>query len=140
MSKAKRDKDARPVPSEAELERKHLRFLAVVQALKTVLVVALIGCFAWLIVHSMFYLPIQAAHGEATTINVVQTWLANVNASVYIAWGAATAGAAYGISERRKRNRERSEKDARLAKLERQIDPHRLSSGLTPGGETVPEN
>lgn len=130
----KKETPAAPV-SESELQRRHERWLAGCGAIKTVIIAVVIAAFCWGSVHSMFFLPIQAAHGEATTINVVQTWAANVNASVWVSWGVTVAAAGYGVSERRKRNRERAEKDSRIANLERRLDPNRTTSGLDPGGE-----
>ncbi len=83
----------------------------------------------------MFYLPIEASKGQETTITVVQKLVLGAKIDVVIAWGAAAAGTAYGLLERRKRNKERAEKDARIASLEKTIDPNRTSSGVTPGGE-----
>ncbi len=135
MARQNKQKVAAAPVSESELQRRHERWLAGCGAIKAVLVVVVVAAFCWLSIHSMFYLPIQAAHGEATTINVVQTWAANVNASVWVSWGVSSAAVAYGVSERRKRNRERAEKDSRIAKLERRLDPNRTTSGLDPGGE-----
>ena len=121
--------------TEEEQKRYHQRFLAIVGGIRLLFQTAIIGVFAWLCVHSMFYLPIQAAHGETTSITVAQNWLANVNASVYLAWGASALGGAYGWRERKKRLEERKEKDDRISQLEHALDPTRSSSGLTPGGD-----
>jgi hypothetical protein len=48
--------------------------------------------------------------------------------------GAAGAGVWWGFAERKKRNRERGERDARIAALEKKVDPSRTSSGLDPQG------
>ena len=108
--------------------------MARLATIKTLSMTAIIGGAAIGFGYVSFYLPIQASHGETTTITVAQTWLANVNASVYIAWGA-TAAVGIGAHQLyRKMIRERKLKDARIADLEKQIDPERTSSGLTPEG------
>lgn len=137
MADRPNQKRNKQVLSEDELKRRHQRWMAGLAAGKSLFTTAIIGLFVWLCFHSMFYLPIAVAHGETTTISVAQNWLANINASVYVAWGAAATGITYGELQRRKRTKERAAKDSRIAELETQIDPGRTSSGLTPGGESA---
>jgi hypothetical protein len=124
--------------SEEELQRRHIRFLAVVDAAKKGLTALIYGASAVGVAYVTFYLPIQVSHGETTTITVMQNWLASVDASVYVAWGVNAALAAGWWAQRRKALREREEKDARIAALERRLDPNRTSSGLTPSGQVQP--
>jgi len=133
MAAKNRGKSA-PVPSEEDKRRKHQFAMACLGVVKVLGLATIIGlCVVWF-GYVIIYLPIQAAHGETTTISVAQNWLANVYASVYFAWGTT---AAVGIGWRRTYNkmiRERKQKDARIAELERRLDPGRTSSGLTPEG------
>lgn len=80
------------------------------------------------------YCPIEASHGEATAIQFVLSWIADLKLNVALAWGTALACSAWAVRERRKRLRERRERDERIVKLERQIDPNRTSSQLTTEG------
>jgi hypothetical protein len=86
-----------------------------------------------------FYLPIQAAHGETTTISVAQNWLAKIDASVYLAWGAAGAMGVGWLKTHRKMIRERAQKDSRNVKLEKHLDSKRTTSGLLPDGSAAPD-
>ncbi len=134
MSRKKKEKAQHQAPSEEDKVRQYRLALARLGVIKILGMTFLIGLSVVGFGYVTFYLPIQASHGEATTITVAQNWLANVNASVYIAWGAA---AAVGLGTREVRRRwlkERKEKDARIAQLERQLDPNRTSSRLTPEG------
>jgi hypothetical protein len=96
--------------------------------------VFLIGCTIVGFGYVSLYLPIQVSHGETTTINVAQNWLANLNASVYFAWGTTLVSSACTYRMYRKMIGERAKKDAEISKLQLAIDPKRTSSGLTPEG------
>jgi len=134
MSQKNQKKKKDQQPSEEDKVRQYRLSLARLGVFKILCMTFLIGLSFVGFGYVTFYLPIQASHGEATTITVAQNWLANINASVYIAWGAAgIAGSAVAVT-RKKWMRERKEKDARIAQLERQLDPNRTSSGLTPEG------
>jgi hypothetical protein len=82
-----------------------------------------------------FALPVIASHGETTTISVAQNWVANLNAHVWVSWAVSAGAVGYGLNERRLRRKERSEKDARITKLEQAIDPGRTSSGVNQSGD-----
>jgi len=95
----------------------------------------IIGFTAWAVVYAGVYVPGRDAAGGQTILTVTQKWVVDANLHVYLAWGAAAGGAAYGWSERRKRLRERGERDKRITELEKRIDPNRTSSGLSTEGE-----
>ena len=80
------------------------------------------------------YLPVEASHGEATTITFILDWIAYFKINVVLAWSAAAGCIGWAIAERKKRLRERKERDDRIKKLEMQIDPSRSSSNLTTDG------
>ena len=80
------------------------------------------------------YMPIEASHGETTTITFILDWIAYFKINVVLAWSAAAGCAGWAIVERKKRLRERKERDDRIKKLEMQIDPNRSSSNLTTDG------
>lgn len=81
------------------------------------------------------YLPIKASAGQTTTITYVLELLTKTKASVLVSWIATACTTLWGWLERRKRIREREEKDKRLLKLEKIVDPNRSSSNLSPTGE-----
>ncbi len=126
------------VPSEEDKRRKHQFRMGCLGAFKTIGMTTIIAlCVVWF-GYVTVYLPIQVAHGETTSISVAQNWLASVNASVYLAWGTTAAAGVGWFRTHRKMIRERGQKDARIAELERRIDPGRTSSGLTPEGGANP--
>lgn len=85
------------------------------------------------------YLPVAASAGHETSVSVIYNFAAHVKIHVWLAWGVA-ASCAYGWTrERKARLRDRSEKDSRIAHLEKQFDTKRTSSGLTVRGDVVPK-
>ncbi len=122
-------------PSEEELDRRHIRWMFIIDSCRKVVLTAFIGFWAWAVVYAGFYLPVKESAGQQTIITVAQNWVVDANIHVYLAWGAAAGGVAYGWNERRKRLRERKAKDERIIQLERKLDPNRTSSGLTTEGE-----
>lgn len=124
-----------PSPSEEEHARSHARWIYKVDAIRNVSKTFVIGFWAWAVVYAGVYLPVRDAPGTQTILSVTQNWVVNANLHVYLAWGAAAAGALYGANERRKRLRERGERDKRIKELEQHIDPNRTTSGLNVEGE-----
>jgi hypothetical protein len=128
-------KAAPPPVSEEELIRRHARALLLIGAIRQVVVLGIIASAVVACCYVTFYLPIKVAHGETTTINVAQRWLAQVDASVWVAWGTTGAVMGYAWRVRQKWKQERQQKDARIAELEKQIDPGRTSSEVTQEGD-----
>lgn len=60
--------------------------------------------------------------------------IADWKIDVVVAWGVAAGCALWGHTERKAKLRERKEKDDRIIALEKNVDPNRTSSGLTPDG------
>jgi hypothetical protein len=89
----------------------------------------MVGCF-----YVGIALPVQYSAGQTTSISYVLTWVQSLKLDVMLAWGTAAASTVWALRERLKRIRERKERDDRIAKLEREKDPHRTSSGLLPDG------
>lgn len=124
-----------PKLSEKDRERQHQL------ALKRWDVISILGKYFLVVVGiaaSLFVgiaLPILFSSGKATGIEYTINWIADFQLHVWIAWGAAATATVVAAIERRKRIKERGEKDERIIKLERGIDPNRGSSGLTPEGE-----
>ncbi|MCA9164144.1 MAG: hypothetical protein R3C99_08315 [Pirellulaceae bacterium] len=87
------------------------------------------------VVYFGIYRPIEISAGKSTAINYAVQLLADVKLHVWLAWGAALGCSAWALQERRKRLSERKEKDERIQKLERAMDPSRTSSGLSVAGE-----
>lgn len=96
---------------------------------------AIVGGSAVACLYVTFALPVQASHGETTTINVAQKWVANLDAQVWVSWAATAGAVGYGWNERRLRRKERADKDARIKKLEEAKDPGRTSSGINQSGD-----
>ena len=132
----RRNSRSRSTPPPA---REHLNYYALwmhgINALRNVLIAAIAGASLVGVVYTGIYLPVRDAPGNETILTITQKWAFEANLHVYLAWGAAAGGVGYGISERRKRLRERKERDTRIIELEKRIDPHRTSSGLTTEGE-----
>jgi hypothetical protein len=133
-AKSSKKSEAQPL-SEEELARRHVRIMAIIDGIKSILLAAVIGCWVWATAYCTFYLPVQASHGENTAVSVTQNLVSSMGLNVSLAWGAAAAGVVWGYTERKKRVRERGERDTRIKELEKQKDPDRTSSGLTPGGK-----
>jgi hypothetical protein len=132
MSKAKTKP---PVVSEEEYQRRHARWMFVVASIVGVCKLFLICATAVACFYVTFALPVQIAHGEMTSINVVQSWVVNLDAQIVVSWGLAATAVGYGLNERRLRHKERTEKDARIAKLETAKDPGCTSSKINQKGD-----
>lgn len=91
---------------------------------------SVVGCF-----YVGIALPVKYSAGQTTTISYLLTWAQAIKLDVLMAWGAAAGTTVWAITERMKRIRERKERDERIAKLEKERDPSRTSSGLTPEGD-----
>src|SRR5437870_4040778 len=119
MSQKHRKKKDQPL-SEEDKKRQYGLSIARLRVFKiafmTVVICSSIVGFGYVTIA----LPVQASHGEITTITVVQNWVANIKASVYIAWGATGVAGGGAWVMRRRWLKERGEKDARIAQLERQ--------------------
>lgn len=142
MGKKKTTPQARagsPLVSEGELDRRHTRYMrvcGVVESLGTALLIVLgIAAFAYIAIA----LPVRYSAGKETTISFALNWVANVQLHVWLAWSAAAGMGTWAWQERKKRIRERTERDERITELEKQIDPNRTSSNLTPHGSEMKE-
>ncbi|HQU43221.1 MAG TPA: hypothetical protein PK867_10435 [Pirellulales bacterium] len=121
-------------PSEAELERRDVRFHAGLRVAERLAHTFLVCACITTCVYLGLYLPVKEAHGEVTTIRVIHNFLADVKANVVIGWTVGAAGGIYGWRMRKKLHQERGTKDARIRELEKRLDPHVTSSDLTPEG------
>ncbi len=74
--------------------------------------------------------------GETTAADFGLQVLADLNVSTAAAWLVAACGFGYGTWERRVRKTTVERLSSRLQNLERQRDPKRTSSGLTPRGDS----
>lgn len=126
-----------PPTSEPELQRYHARFVLALNAAKSGLQWLIVGTAVCVVAYVTFYLPVAVSHGETTTISVMQTWAANVNASVWFSWAATGACGGSALYMRRRWVKERTEKDARIKALETQIDANRTSSQVNQAGDPV---
>jgi len=100
-----------------------------------------LGCTTAVLV-SLFaiYLPIKESAGQETVINYVANLVADFDLYMWASLGAAGVAGTGWYRERKKGVEERAQRDQRIAELERQIDPNRTSSNMTPEGNVVPES
>jgi len=133
MGKRKRTKQVRL--SEADKQRAHEAFIQRWSTFKETAKVFLI-CTAFVsTAYVVFYLPVTVAPGEHTSVSLKQGFIANVNTSVWIAWGAAATMGLALFREHHHRLKERNEKDKRLREFEKIHDPEVSGSGLTVDGK-----
>lgn len=86
------------------------------------------------------YRSIECLAGQATFADVGIEILADVNVSKALAWVFGASGALYGLRQRSLRKTTVERLQDRVRELETGIDPGRSSSGLTPRGNTNPED
>ena len=120
--------------TDAEAERRTILAIKRWDVLQKLGVTGIISLASVLGIYYAIYMPIEASHGETTAVHFVVDWCTKLKMNVILAWSAGGAGVLWARSERKKRLRERKEKDDRITKLERQLDPNRTSSDLTPDG------
>lgn len=131
---SRRNKSPMPQISEEEYQRRHVRTMFIASGVFSVARYLIVGIVVVACFFVTFALPVIVSHGETTTITVVQNWLANLDAHVWVSWVVTAGAVGYGLNERKLRRKERSEKDARIVSLERDIDPGRTSSGIDQSG------
>jgi len=86
------------------------------------------------------YLAIEALAGKTTLASIIVQFLASVKVTQGLAYVIGLSGCAYGAFQRRLRRTAIARIAARNTERELGIDPGRSSSGLTPRGETNPED
>lgn len=126
-------------PSEDELRRQHERFILRWNIGASIAKYLIVGFSAVAFAYVTFYLPVQASSGEETTITHGIKFLADINAHVYLAWGAAAATTYWGWNERKQKLSERAQKDQRIRELEKKLDPRVTSSNLDVTGDKEQE-
>jgi len=87
-----------------------------------------------------FYLIIAVLAGKTTLANIGISFLGNVRISETVAWLFGVSGVAFGYRQRRLRRKTVEHLQTRNIELEKQIDPNRTSSTLTPRGDTNPRD
>jgi hypothetical protein len=90
--------------------------------------ISLIALFAWL--------SIQDLAGKETFANIGIRFIADFKVSEGVAYIFGGGGVAYGLGERRLRRNRTATLTARITELEKEMDPDRTSSLLTPRGTT----
>lgn len=98
------------------------------------------GGLAWIATQAAE--AIRYLAGEATTadIGVDVNLIAGFRLSTLIAWAVAVVAVGYGLLQRKLRRNSIERLQRRIQALEQNRDPRRSSSGLTPRGETRPED
>lgn len=90
---------------------------------------------AWIV-----YMCVLALAGKETDANVALSVLGNVSIANGLLASAGASGAAYGLYERHVRKTTVERMSGRIHELEKEIDPKRSTSRLTPRGDTHPED
>ncbi len=86
------------------------------------------------------YLAIDALAGKTTITNIVLKYLTAQESDYGIPWISVILFALWAILERKLRKRKTEVFQKRIKILEKKIDHNRTSSGLSPSGETNPED
>lgn len=86
------------------------------------------------------YRTVSVLAGRVTLANVGIRFLADVRVSEFAAWLLGFGGTFYGVQQRKLRRDTVERLQARITRFEREKDPKRSSSSLTPRGETRPED
>ena len=137
--RSKAQKGTLPRRSEAELARRHQRFMAIAFAVVSLFKYSCILAGVVSIVFFGVYLPIKEAVGKTTVVSYGVDFLAQFRAELVISVSIIGGLYWWGRSWRKKCLDERSEKDSRNKAMEKKIDPDRSSSRLTTDGNRLPE-
>lgn len=86
------------------------------------------------------YLSIDSLAGETTSADIGVRIIGNIKLSEVFAFLFGGGGVAYGLRQRTLRRSTIERLQARIKKLEEKKDPARTSSGLTPKGDTHPND
>lgn len=86
------------------------------------------------------YLSIETLAGKSTFADIGVFVLADLGISKGLSWLLAVLSVGYGLRQRSLRKRTVERLHARIRELERGYDPGRTSSGLSPRGDTHPED
>jgi hypothetical protein len=92
----------------------------------------------WLGIAFLGYKSVAALAGQTTNADLLFKIIANINVSYAISWTATAGAIVYGRVQKNLRQRAVERLATRNAELEKRLDPHRTSSGLTPRGLTRP--
>ena len=82
----------------------------------------------------------DALAGKTTIANIFLKAIGNLTVSQSLAYILGAGGVAYGVGERKVRQKTIQRLQDRNQELEKRIDPHRTSSELTRRGETNPKD
>ena len=100
----------------------------------------LIRWFGLVAIAAFAYMSIDALSGKATSSNINVPFLANLRLRNLLPWVLALGAVVYGWRQRDLRKTTVERLQARIRDLERRYDPNRSTSGLTPRGDTNPED
>jgi hypothetical protein len=127
-----------PVSKDVQLRQDVYKFRKL-EVAETLGKIFLIGLFIVLAVYVGIYLPIKASSGRTTSIDYFINFVTDIKAHIWLSWAATAGATGWALNERKKRLKEREEKDKQIIELQKQIDPHRTSSDLTPAGVEIPK-
>jgi hypothetical protein len=102
------------------------------------IIVAVVSLGKVLVVAGAVAYSISEMAGKSTDFNSVISWSARVNASEWVAWGAAGTASLALLREKRARKKMTAQAGARMSELEQIADPGRTSSGMGPDGGNPP--
>jgi hypothetical protein len=84
------------------------------------------------------YRAIESLAGKETIADVVVKFIGNLTISQGAAYVLGGAGLAYGVAQKKLRQKTVERLQPRVQELEERLDPNRTTSDLTPKGETNP--
>ena len=92
------------------------------------------------VVAFFFYKSVISLAGQYTFAQIGVGFLGDFRVSEGVAYLFGAGGVVYGVKQTKLRRDNVERMAGRIAELEKQIDPHRSSSRLTPRGTTRPED
>jgi hypothetical protein len=124
-------------PSAAELRfRLHCRIVDMIGAT----IHTIVPWAAAVLIARYFYHSVSSLSGQYTFAQIGVGFLGDLRVSEGIAYLFGAGGVIYGVKRRKLQGDNLERTAGRLAELEKQIDPNRSSSRLTPRGKTRPED
>ena len=126
-------------PGTRELELRHEFRVRRLEVVARALDKLIPGATLVLVVYFGVYRAAHELSGKQTVATLTATLLADTRPNEIIAYVLALVGWIFGVNAQRLRRNTTARLTRRIQQLERQIDPNRTSSGLTPRGQTPPE-
>lgn len=123
-----------------KLELKYQLRFRLIEAISKALDQLIPGAVILTIVYFGIYRTAHELAGRETFATLGISLLADVKPDEIIAYAAAIVGWIFGVNAQRLRRNTTERLTIRIQELEQRIDPNRTTSGLTPRGQTPPED